>query len=193
MRYACALDSSRVSAVASAISACRPRRRSSVVVGERRSPVLDSRRERALDSSLGGRGRRDESAVTGVPRKPGIGYAVRVCARFISCLSAVASAISALRPRRRSSVVAGLLPLPCCDRHSKRADMSARHSKRADLSAIASAPSTRRLGPALTCCARFDACERRRGRAVFALYWRVRRAHVPSGRRWVGGRGAIEA
>ena len=67
-----------------AISACRPQRRSGVVVGERRSPVLDSRRERALDSSLGGRGRRDESAVTGVPRKPGTGYAVRVCARFLA-------------------------------------------------------------------------------------------------------------
>ena len=26
----------------------------------------------------------DESAVTGVPREPGIGYAVRVCARFIA-------------------------------------------------------------------------------------------------------------
>ena len=48
MRYASTLDFSRVSAVASAISACRPRRRLSVVVGERRSPVLDLLRERAL-------------------------------------------------------------------------------------------------------------------------------------------------
>ena len=35
--------------------------------------------------SLGGRGRRDESVVTGVPRKPGTGYAVRVYARFLAC------------------------------------------------------------------------------------------------------------
>ena len=32
--------------ITSAVSACRPRRRLSVVVGERRRPVLDSRRER---------------------------------------------------------------------------------------------------------------------------------------------------
>ena len=56
MRYASTLDFSRVSAVASAISACRPRRRLSVVVGERRRPVLESRRERALDPLWVGEG-----------------------------------------------------------------------------------------------------------------------------------------
>ena len=68
------------------------RRRQSVVVGERRRPVLDSRRERALDSSLGVRGGRDESVVTGVPR-----YSPVLAMRYASTLdfsrvSAVASA-----------------------------------------------------------------------------------------------------
>ena len=55
MRYASTLDFSRVSAVASAvasaISACRPRRRVSGGVGERRSPALDLLRERAPPST----------------------------------------------------------------------------------------------------------------------------------------------
>ena len=48
MRHASTLDFSRVSAVASALRTCRPRRRLSVVVGERNSRVLDLLRERAL-------------------------------------------------------------------------------------------------------------------------------------------------
>ena len=85
-------------------------------MGERRRPVLDSRRERALDSSLGVRGRRDESVVTGVPRKPGTGYAVRVYVRFLAMrVSAVASAIGACRPRRRLSVGVGERRSPVLD------------------------------------------------------------------------------
>ena len=61
-------------------------------MGEHRSPVLDSRRERALDSSLGVRGGRDKSVVTGVPR-----YSPVMAMRYASTLdfsrvSAVASA-----------------------------------------------------------------------------------------------------
>ena len=125
MRHASTLDFSRVSAVASAvasaISACRPRRRLSVVVGERRSPVLDSLRERALDSSLGGRGRRDESVVTGVHLVSPV-LAMRYASPLdFSRVSAVASAVSACRPRRRLSVVVGERRRPVLESRRERA------------------------------------------------------------------------